>query len=405
MIVCPQCGSANEDDEQFCGSCGTYLEWDAGQRGPAREPAREPQAPPAPEGPADPPVPGRVPDPEAVDAPEARPGRHRVTGGSPAPADPGAESSAPSAPDPVPAPTAASTPVEAAASALVATPPAPRETPAAQQPAAVRPGVPAPPRPARAPRAAEPPPSPGDLVCGTCGAGNADTRKFCRRCGATLADAKVQPRRSWWSRLWRPEPKPGPAAGYRPPTRRRRFPTRPVVAIAIIGAVVAVGLTMRPEIERARISVIDRVQGNAEVNPSSVTASSALPERPAEQARDGATNLAWSPAEPGDGVGQYLDLAFAQPFRLTRVLVYSGASDVETDYLAGSSPQELILTATTAAGTQEVRTIPLADRVGLQNVQVAIDDVVGVRLLIGSTYRATPETYVAIAEVEFRGRR
>ena len=48
--------------------------------------------------------------------------------------------------------------------------------------------------------------------------------------------------------------------------------------------------------------------------------------------------------------------------------------------------------------------IPLADRVGLQSAAVGIDDVVGVRLTISSTYRATPETYVAIAEVEFRGR-
>ncbi|MDC7122575.1 zinc ribbon domain-containing protein, partial [Cellulomonas fimi] len=28
MIVCPSCGSRNEDDEQFCGECGNYLDWD-----------------------------------------------------------------------------------------------------------------------------------------------------------------------------------------------------------------------------------------------------------------------------------------------------------------------------------------------------------------------------------------
>ena len=54
---------------------------------------------------------------------------------------------------------------------------------------------------------------------------------------------------------------------------------------------------------------------------------------------------------PGDGVGQFVDLAFAQPFRLTRVLVIPGASDVEKDFLEGSSPQVITLTATTSAGT------------------------------------------------------
>jgi len=177
-----------------------------------------------------------------------------------------------------------------------------------------------------------------------------------------------------------------------------------VVAVVVLGALVVLALALRPEIERARIAVVDRIQGNVAVNPTAVVGSSELPDRPAAQARDGATNLAWSPAAPGDGVGQYLDMPFAQPFRLTRVLLHSGASDVEKDYLAGSSPQVLTLTATTAAGTQEIVELPLADRVGLQTASVGIDDVVAVRLLVSSTYRATPQTYVAIAEVEFRGR-
>ncbi|MDC7122810.1 zinc ribbon domain-containing protein [Cellulomonas fimi] len=294
----------------------------------------------------------------------------------------------------------------AAAAALVAPPPPARPAApvAPQQPAAVKPGTPqAPRKPRPTPKADEAPPAPGDLICGSCGAGNAPTRKFCRRCGTSLADAPVAQRRSWWSRLWRPDPKAARAAGYRPP-RRRRFPTRPVVAIVVIGAIVAAVLAFRPEIERARISVLDRIQGNTAVNPTQIAASSELPERPARQIRDGATNLPWSPAAPGDGVGQFVDMAFAQPFRLTRVLVIPGSSDVEKDYLAGSSPRVLTLTATTSAGTQQTVELPLADRVGLQSVATAIDDVVAVRLTISSTYRATPETHVAIAEVEFRGR-
>ena len=150
--------------------------------------------------------------------------------------------------------------------------------------------------------------------------------------------------------------------------------------------------------------MLDRVQGNVAVNPVTVTASSELAERPAAQARDGATNLAWSPADRGDGVGQYLEMSFSQPFRLTRVLVHAGPSDVEKEFLAGSSPHVLVLTATTAAGAQQEVELALADRVGLQSVAVGIDDVVQLRLTISSTYRATPQTHVAIAEVELRGR-
>ena len=72
MTVCPQCGARNAQDEQFCGACGTYLEWEEGA--------------PAPEGDAEPPLveeqpPGHAPG--AVPAPEPAPGRASL---APAPA-------------------------------------------------------------------------------------------------------------------------------------------------------------------------------------------------------------------------------------------------------------------------------------------------------------------------------
>lgn len=542
MIVCPSCGSRNEDDEQFCGECGNYLDWDEVQvveepaavaapapaassaAGPAPAPVTAPLAEPAPADPG--PRVERAPDagPSTREVPSPRTtARHQTAtdGLPPAPSTASAPAASDDASDPAVAAAAGPDTEQAvteraaaaerdaearaaaeraaadqaaaerataerraaereaadraaaektaaqkaardeeaarqaaadaaaaqqaaearaaadkaaaekaaaereaeikaaeekaaqeraartaAAAALVAPPPPARPAApvAAQQPAAVRPGTPqAPRKPRPVPKADDAPPAPGDLVCGHCGAGNAPTRKFCRRCGTSLADAPVAQRRSWWSRLWRPDPKAARAAGYRPP-RRRRFPTRPVVAIVVIGAIVAAVLAFRPEIDRARISLLDRFQGNTAVNPTQIAASSELPERPAAQIRDGATNLAWSPAVPGDGVGQFVDMAFAQPFRLTRVLVIPGASDVEKDFLEGSSPRVLTLTATTSAGTQQTVDLPLADRVGLQSVATSIDDVVAVRLTISSTYRATPETHVAIAEVEFRGR-
>jgi hypothetical protein len=43
---------------------------------------------------------------------------------------------------------------------------------------------------------------PGDLVCAACGEGNAPTRKFCSRCGESLAEAGVVTA-VWWRRFFR----------------------------------------------------------------------------------------------------------------------------------------------------------------------------------------------------------
>lgn len=41
---------------------------------------------------------------------------------------------------------------------------------------------------------------PGDLICGDCGEGNQETRKFCSRCGASLTEAEVV-KTPWWRKL------------------------------------------------------------------------------------------------------------------------------------------------------------------------------------------------------------
>ncbi|MBN8881618.1 MAG: zinc ribbon domain-containing protein, partial [Salana multivorans] len=298
--------------------------------------------------------------------------------------------------------TAAAAAKRAAAPSLVAP-----VRPAAPKPgsvAAVQPGRARPKPPPRQAKADEPPPAPGDLICGSCGAGNVPTRKFCRRCGNSLAEARVQPRRSWWSRLWRPEPKAGPVAGTRPKVRRRRFPTRAVVTLGVLGVLVFVGFLFRPELAKLVVAVQDRIAGNEAINPVSVTASSAAAGHEADLARDGTTNLSWQPEATGAGAGEYLDFTFAEPFRLTRVLVIPGASDVEAEYLTTAAPQQLTITVTTSAGTQQDFTMTLEDRVGLQHTAIEADDVVAVRVTIDQSYRASDTMHVALAEVEFRGR-
>src|SRR3954452_20304719 len=75
-IVCSECGHQNDDDSDFCSSCGEPLEWTGVRVGAEEpEPATVPEAvatvvvpPPAPEAPAAP-APPPVPAPEPPPTP------------------------------------------------------------------------------------------------------------------------------------------------------------------------------------------------------------------------------------------------------------------------------------------------------------------------------------------------
>src|SRR3954454_4313047 len=101
-IVCSECGHQNDDDSDFCSSCGEPLEWTGVRVGAEEpEPAIVPEAvatvvvpPPAPEAPAAP-EPPPAPAPEAPSAPAPAPEP---------PAAPVAETPAPAAPEEPPKP-------------------------------------------------------------------------------------------------------------------------------------------------------------------------------------------------------------------------------------------------------------------------------------------------------------
>ncbi|MCM3661583.1 TFIIB-type zinc ribbon-containing protein [Georgenia satyanarayanai] len=274
--------------------------------------------------------------------------------------------------------------------------------PAPRQPAARKPGAPVQRRPVPRAEEEEPPPRPGELVCGACGVGNAPHRHFCRRCGADLTDAPVQPERSWWRRLLRPEPRQGPAAGTRPRARRRRrFPTRLVVTIVILGLLGTGAWYARDSLAGAYAAVVDRVAGDKPINPSEVVASSARADRPASQVRDGILDRSWAPE--GDGIGESVELVLPEPARLVTVLVVAGNGGEEEQRLLEARPRGLRLTMTTPEG-EEVQDVELTDTGEPQPVSVGLSDVESVRLTILSVYGEELGAPVALAEVELRGR-
>ncbi|WP_068398357.1 hypothetical protein [Kribbia dieselivorans] len=262
-VVCDECGSHNEWGTAFCGSCGAYLDWD-GQPSPEEPAVVEPVA--LVEAAAEP-LPATAPEPAAEPQPAVAP-----------------ESLAPEtavAPEPEVAPESkAKTEVSPGPVARSASPkqPAPQkpapQKPAPQQPAARQPAAEAKPKPKRpAPTHNEPPLRPGDLVCGTCGTGNAPARNFCRRCGSPLADATVVAADPWWRRLFSRR-SAAPAAGTRPKIRRRsRLPGR-LVALALVAAVVygVVAFAWPWWKGGAQDSVLDRVSGTQRYEPTTVSA-------------------------------------------------------------------------------------------------------------------------------------
>ncbi|MEW6225786.1 MAG: hypothetical protein AB1627_14275 [Chloroflexota bacterium] len=134
-VICRRCGFGNVAGDQFCGSCGAFLEWEG-------EPA---EGAPAPGTPAS----GAVPGASTPGA--AGPGA--VTSGA---GDAPTVAWTPATPTPTPAPDR----------------PATTPTPAADWSAAPAPA-----------------PDPGLLRCPACGIANPTTRTFCQSCGATLAAA------------------------------------------------------------------------------------------------------------------------------------------------------------------------------------------------------------------------
>src|SRR4051794_5477109 len=155
-LICSKCGFSNVPGDQFCGSCGAFLEWEgvaaAADLAPATPPGDVPVvAPPADLAPATPPGAGRAAAPPAAPAPATPPGDVPVA------APPGGPSSG-VAPDAGP--------------------------PAATASGAAGAGS----------RSGPPPSGVGRLTrCPACGIANEPGRTFCQSCGTKLPETAGVP--------------------------------------------------------------------------------------------------------------------------------------------------------------------------------------------------------------------
>ncbi|MEW1723472.1 hypothetical protein [Streptomyces sp. NPDC093109] len=241
--------------------------------------------------------------------------------------------------------------------------------------------------------------------CPNCRTENAPERTLCVRCGLLL-DPGPPPDvpLPWWRRIWRRRRRGRvlPVAGTRPKGRLWR---RPGLAVPITLAVLAGAFWFgRPYLPEAWNFTRDSTGTPDELRPSDIRASSSLADHPPDMAIDTYTNRFWVPAEAGPGIGEFLEADFERPVRVTRLVVFSGRSAKEDEFLAQSRPSALTVTLRSADGDSTEKRITLKDRPGQQTFEVRGSDVVRVRLAIADVYGAGPGRRPAIAEIEFFGR-
>ncbi|MQA15091.1 MAG: hypothetical protein GEV09_13240 [Pseudonocardiaceae bacterium] len=350
MIVCTECGERQDDDVVFCGRCGAYLEWEG----------------------------ERVEVPRSEDTGTAGAGEAPVV---PASASQGV------------------TPVQPPAAGTPEQPPGDASDQAAavvtRQPEEVRrrPGGPAPRRIEQLPT--------GSLICGSCGEGNDPERRFCLRCGHSLAGAQVVARPPWWRRLFRRE-RTYVAGTRRRPRRRGRLVLRLVLILALIAGVLALIGPLRPSVVAAYQWVANTIAGPQQVRPGEATASASAEGHAPGLAFDGANNTYWA-ATPDDDA-PFLRATMPEPVHLVMVGITPGTSLQTPVFLEGPRPQVIEIAAETADGVR-VERLTLEPNPGFQKLQVDLPAVQTLTIAVVSGQGATEQEAAAITEVEFFARR
>lgn len=352
---CPSCGAANAEDEDFCGSCGTYLGWSTRAR--PGEPAPEPPA--APDAPSPPPE----PEPRPAPAPNPQP-----------------------APEPAPAPEPEPAPVRPTRPAPREPEPEPEPGPAEEPIGAVLPGVPVVARPTV--RTASADEEPEGEPCPSCGTNNRPGRTFCRNCAEPLKPRDQATPLPWWRTRW--------------PFNRRvragsgRLLRGLLIALVIAGLLVA-GFLLIPAGRYVVEDVRDKLGGTGEVSPHHVSANASAPGHPAKAAVDGVTNTYWGAPKKGDA----LTAEFEDPFRLVGVTVHTGVSTKAETFQKGARPTRADLTITTKDGKTHEKTMTLADKPGEQTLRMGISDVVKVRFTIREAAGQGNGHPIALGEIEY----
>jgi hypothetical protein len=215
---------------------------------------------------------------------------------------------------------------------------------------------------------------PGDLICVNCGEPNDATRKFCRRCGTSLAMAAPAVKIPWWSRIFRRKPKTFEAGERKKAMQASARPKRGLgtrlgfifrwaaLGLLLVGAVGYMAIpSVGSAINGGLRGIVDGVRGFVSpqlllVHPATTSATAEVKDHPAKNLTDGATNTDWQAADAGAA----MSFKFERPIDLGAMNIWNGAADPKTKALRTDLRRAAQLILTSQSG---------------QSVTIDLDDV------------------------------
>jgi hypothetical protein len=257
---------------------------------------------------------------------------------------------------------------------------------------------------------------PGDLVCGECGEANQPTRKFCGRCGASLASAVVHVAPlPWYRRLldWALSLRPGgPRAAQGPgqaaaPARRRWIRVINLVRVSravvvLLAACVLLAFATVPPFRQAITTRVSAIESSVQrlasptfdpVHAIGVRATSQVRDHPAGAVIDGYKNTHWG-ADLERDPHPSLILDFDHPVAINVMLFTCGNSG---DFAGTARPMQLHLVFSNGS-TQDVH---LADKADPQQVHVDDESNIGqIEIHVVSIYPSAQSHVLSMTEVE-----
>lgn len=254
---------------------------------------------------------------------------------------------------------------------------------------------------------------PGDLVCGDCGEGNSATRKFCSRCGTSLAEAEIV-KTPWWRKLLPRRGAKVRKSGERPKRRGRGGKTklgaavsatfktaRKVVAIALVLGGVLYGLFtpfrgwVNERVAEAK-GTFERTffPQYAPVSAAEAPiASLAGPEHPPNMLVDGLFDTYW--AAPLGGVEPNVVVKFDRTINLAKLIVHNGDG---AGFKDKARAQKLHLVFSNGQTTD----VDLQDRPDPQTLEIENGEgVTSVEIHVVSTFKSVSGNDLAVSEIEF----
>jgi len=257
---------------------------------------------------------------------------------------------------------------------------------------------------------------PGDRICSNCSEPNDPTRKFCRRCGTSLAVAAVQPavRLPWYRRIFRREPKAAKtyAAGERTGSMQpkgskaaggaaRKPPQVGTLIKGGLGLLIAfgiIGAVVMPSIPQMLLSqgtgIVDNIRKIFAptfeiVHPIGASATSGTENHGPALVIDTFKNTDWQSTE----ATPTLTVTFQSPIDLGAVYVYSGTAN---DFTSIRRPSKLEFIFPDGSS----KAIDLVDDPKAQQFNIDASNIKSLQVKVLGT--AGPDgTPVALSEIEF----